>query len=157
MLDLCVQRVFTELEIPTDSDFSRWLKVVLKGYRQHSIITLRIVDEAESAKLNFQYRNKNRATNVLSFPAEHDFPTGLPAQQLLELEAELGDLVICAPVVQAEARQQGKAVNDHWAHLLIHGCLHLLGFDHIDDKQAETMEAIEIAALAELSIDDPYL
>jgi len=157
MLDLCVQRVFTASELPTDEDFRCWLEAVLKDRHQQAVITLRIVDEAESAQLNHQYRDKNQPTNVLSFPAEHGLFPGLPAQQLAELEKQLGDLVICAPVVQLEADEQGKLVKNHWAHLVIHGCLHLLGFDHLDKSQAGQMEAEEIKILASLGIGNPYI
>ncbi|MBE9549974.1 MAG: rRNA maturation RNase YbeY [Proteobacteria bacterium] len=156
MLELCVQRVFTAAELPADKDFKCWLEAVLKDRRQQAVITLRIVDEAESAQLNHQYRDKNQSTNVLSFPAEHELFPGLSVQQLAELEKQLGDLVICAPVVKLEAVEQGKSLYDHWAHLLIHGCLHLLGYDHVTEDQAAVMETIEIKILAGMGIANPY-
>jgi probable rRNA maturation factor len=114
-------------------------------------VTLRIVDEEEAQVLNRTYRGRDYATNVLSFPAE----TMLPVEALAD-EAELGDIVICAPVVRAEAQAQGKALRAHWAHLVIHGTLHLLGYDHEVDAEAERMEARERAVLAGLGYPDPY-
>ena len=126
----------------------QWLDAVLaQQQRDGSEVTVRIVDEAESQQLNRQYRGKDYATNVLSFPFE------APADIPLDL---LGDLVICAPVVAKEAAQQGKPLLHHWAHVVVHGTLHLLGFDHIEDDDAEQMEALEVQILAQLGIDDPY-
>lgn len=106
-----------------------------------------IVDRAESARLNGAYRDKPYATNVLSFPADVRLP-GFAA---------LGDLVICAPVVEAEAEAQGKTLSAHVAHMVVHGVLHLLGFDHIGDDEADVMESTERRVLARLGYDDPYL
>jgi probable rRNA maturation factor len=108
---------------------------------------LRIVDEPEGAELNQAWRNRSAATNVLSFPAE------LPENPALRV---LGDLVLCAPVVRREARAQGKPQAAHWAHLVIHGTLHLLGYDHTVESEAEVMEALECAVLAGLGFPDPY-
>lgn len=110
-------------------------------------ISIRIVTKQESQALNAQYRGKDKPTNVLSF--ESDLPDFVPSRFL-------GDLVICAQIVVEEAKQQNKAVSSHWAHMCIHGMLHLLGFDHINDIEATQMEAIEINALAKLGIADPY-
>jgi len=110
-------------------------------------VTLRIVDLAESRQLNSDYRNKDKPTNVLSFPFE--------APEHIEM-AFLGDLVVCAAVVEQEAKEQNKPVINHWAHLCVHGLLHLLGYDHIDETEAQEMEGIETAILAKLNIDDPY-
>jgi len=110
-------------------------------------LSIRLVDRDESAELNSQYRGKEGATNVLSFPFES------PIEMEIDL---LGDLVICVPIMLAEAKQQGKAINDHWAHLVVHGCLHLLGYDHIEDEEANMMEALEVTILQALEIDDPY-
>ncbi len=115
-------------------------------------LTLRIVDEAESQQLNNDYRGKNKPTNVLSFPFEA--PIDLPAEAELSL---LGDLVICLPKVIAEAAEQQKPVLDHWAHLVIHGLLHLQGYDHETDSEAELMEGLEIDLLAKLGINNPYI
>lgn len=110
-------------------------------------VTLRIVDLAESQQLNSDYRNKDKPTNVLSFPFE--------APEHIEMPF-LGDLVVCAAIVEQEAREQKKPVVNHWAHLCIHGLLHLLGYDHIDETEAQEMEGFETAILAKLKIDDPY-
>ena len=108
---------------------------------------LKIVDELEAKSLNKQYRNIDKATNVLSFPAE------IPSQVGINF---LGDIVICAQVVNREAQEQGKVLSSHWAHLLVHGLLHLQGFDHEDNKAAEKMEALEIEILQNLNIPNPY-
>lgn len=115
--------------------------------RRNDEISLRIVDAIEGQLLNQQYRQRDYATNVLSFPVE------LPAGVKLPL---LGDLVICAPVVAREAHEQGKPLRDHYAHMTIHGTLHLLGYDHENDHDAERMEALERRILAALHIRDPY-
>lgn len=109
-------------------------------------LSVRIVDEAESARLNAHYRDRDYPTNVLSFPADATMP-GLRV---------LGDLAICAAVVDREASEQGKTVAAHWTHMIVHGILHLLGFDHVDDDEAEQMEALERRIMAELGYDDPY-
>lgn len=111
-------------------------------------LTIRIVDEAEITALNRDYRSKDKATNVLSFPADLPDHIDLPL---------LGDLVICAAVVKREAEAQHKTTNDHWAHMVIHGTLHLLGYDHTGDDEAEIMEGLEIDALATLHIANPYI
>jgi probable rRNA maturation factor len=110
-------------------------------------VTLRMVDLVESRQLNSDYRNKDKPTNVLSFPFE--------APEHIEMPF-LGDLVVCAAVVEQEAKEQDKQVTNHWAHLCVHGLLHLLGYDHIDEKEAQEMEGLETAILAKLNIDDPY-
>jgi len=114
-------------------------------------ISIRVVDEQESAELNLGYRGKNYPTNVLSFSS--DVPPTIAA--LLE-EWPLGDLVICAPVVAREAQEQGKVAEHHWAHMVIHGVLHLSGLDHQEDQEAEHMESLETQILATLGIADPY-
>lgn len=110
-------------------------------------LTIRIVDEAESQNLNHTYRGKDKPTNVLSFPA--DLPEGIDLPLL-------GDLVICAPVVTQEAQQQHKTNEAHWAHMVVHGSLHLLGYDHIDDAEAEQMEQLETEILVDLGYAAPY-
>ena len=114
-------------------------------------ITLRIVDEDEIRTLNREYRDKDKPTNVLSFPFE--MPEGLPDDAM---EPLLGDIIICAPVVRREAAEQNKTLEAHWAHMVTHGVLHLLGYDHIDDEDAQIMEAMEIRALNEQGFPDPY-
>lgn len=143
-LDLAVQRV-TTAPAPGDEVFEAAVRAALEGRREQVELCVRIVDKAESAELNQRYRDKPGATNVLSFPCEAEVP-----------EAPLGDLVICAAVVMSEAAAQDKCLNDHWQHLVVHGVLHLLGYDHIGDDEAEVMENEERAILARLGIADPY-
>ena len=121
---------------------------VLEGRRDEAELTIRLVDEAESQQLNREYRGKDRPTNVLSFPAD------LPAVVESPL---LGDLVICAPVVLREAKEQGKTVEAHWAHMVVHGVLHLLGYDHQNEQEAAEMEGIEAALLKEMGYRNPYI
>lgn len=144
--------------LPDENDFRDWADAALRAAGHFSgqpggavEITVRLVDAEESRTLNHDYREKDYATNVLSFPSE--LPDFLREQ--MEILA-LGDLVICVPVVQREAAEQGKTERDHWAHLTIHGVLHLLGFDHLEDEEAEAMEALETGVLAGLGIADPY-
>ena len=127
--------------------FKYWLNAVLKNDNQDSEIVIRIVDEDEMIQFNQRYRDKKGATNILSFPFE--VPDGVESQLL-------GDLLVCAPVVEQEARQQHKKLEQHWAHLIIHGILHLLGYNHIDDIEAEEMEALEINILSTIGINNPY-
>jgi len=147
VLELDLQRVSQD-EAPGDEDFRRWCELALRQRSADSELTIRLVDEAEGRELNHTWRQKDYATNVLSFPA--DVP-----DELLDIPL-LGDLVICVPVVAREAAEQGKPLEAHWAHLVIHGCLHLLGYDHIDDAEADEMEALERQLLAELGHPDPY-
>ncbi|WP_263080479.1 rRNA maturation RNase YbeY [Endozoicomonas sp. Mp262] len=133
--------------LPSQQDFEQWATAAVGQHRDHAEISLRIVDIEEGADLNQQWRNKTGPTNVLSFPSE------LPPELELPL---LGDLVICAPVVEKEARQQEKQLAAHWAHMVVHGTLHLLGYDHIEDHQAEEMESLEIQILKKLGYPNPY-
>jgi len=133
--------------LPSPQTFEQWIATALEGRRERGEICIRIVSQEESQALNREYRGKDKPTNVLSFPFEA--PPGIP----LDL---LGDLAICADIVRDEAQEQGKALHDHWAHMVIHGTLHLLGFDHIKDDEAERMEALERELLARLGIADPY-
>jgi probable rRNA maturation factor len=134
--------------VPDEGNFDRWVTAALDGIRARADVAIRIVDETESASLNAQYRHKNTATNVLSFPSD------LPEECEPPI---LGDLAICAVVVAHEATTQGKPLAAHWAHIVIHGTLHLLGFDHIDDGDADIMEAREIAILHGLGFANPYI
>jgi probable rRNA maturation factor len=134
--------------IPAPASFKRWAEAACQGRIKRADIAIRIVDAPEGRRLNHHDRGKDYATNVLSFPAE------LPDGMQLPL---LGDLVICAPVVANEAADQGKALGAHYAHLTIHGVLHLLGLDHGNPREAEAMEAIERGLLADLGFSDPYL
>jgi len=137
----------TGLDIPIISEFNEWVGAVINFHGKKFQVSIEIVDKNTSQELNNTYRNKNKPTNVLSFPLE------LP--DIVE-EILIGDLAICAEVVLDEAEQQIKNPTDHWAHLTIHGCLHLLGYDHVDDEEAEQMEAIEIQLLEKLGIENPY-
>lgn len=134
-------------EPPSSDLILTWVSAVLATRGEPSELTVRIVDEAEITELNRLYRDKDKPTNVLSFPFEKIDGLDLPL---------LGDVVICASVVAKEAQEQGKVEQDHWAHMIIHGVLHLLGYDHIDDVEADEMEALEIKVLAGLAIADPY-
>ena len=133
--------------LPSEQQLHDWASAALTNRRDQAELTIRLVDEQESQALNRDYRGKDAPTNVLSFPAD------LPPELELPL---LGDLVICRQVVEREAYEQGKAASDHWAHMVIHGTLHLLGFDHIDDDEAEEMESLETALLKQLNINNPY-
>jgi probable rRNA maturation factor len=134
--------------VPAPVSFRKWALAAAKGRILKADLAIRVVDTKEACSLNHHYRGKDYATNVLSFPA--DLPEGVQVPLL-------GDLVICAPVVAREAKEQGKSLAAHYAHLTIHGVLHLLGLDHEDDREAEAMEAIERELLAELGYADPYI
>ncbi len=146
-ITLDLQNACTCSQIPKLDQFSLWLDTVLLPYNKSFEVTIRLVDEKEIHQLNHQYRQKDKATNVLSFPFE--VPDGID----LDL---LGDLVICANIVNQEAIEQKKSMEAHWAHMVIHGCLHLLGYDHINDQDAQEMEAIEISLLSKLGYSNPY-
>lgn len=135
--------------IPNVDDIQRWAEIALakRCSFEEPELTVRLVSVEESQALNFEYRGKDKPTNVLSFPFE--LPPGIPLQLL-------GDLVICIDVVNQEAQDQQKSNTAHWAHMVIHGCLHLLGYDHIKNDEAEIMEALERDLLAELGHPDPY-
>ena len=148
MIELDLQIASSANSLPSHADFLTWCSLALRQRTAPSELTIRLVDSAEGLELNSTWRGKDYPTNVLSFPA--DIPEGL-----LDI-ALLGDLVICVPVVEQEAAEQGKTLTAHWAHLVIHGCLHLLGYDHIDDAEAEEMEALERQLLAEIGHPDPY-
>nr|KAJ9617326.1 hypothetical protein H2204_013865 [Knufia peltigerae] len=150
-LDVAVNYALPRAGLPSAVSFRKWVAAALKGRIREADLAIRVVDSKEGQSLNRHYRGKDYATNVLSFPA--DVPEGLPKGVKFPL---LGDLVICAPVVAREAEEQGKVLNAHYAHLTVHGVLHLLGWDHEDDKEAEAMEQLEREILAELGIDDPY-
>jgi probable rRNA maturation factor len=145
-IELEVQIATAEESLPDKEHFERGVTTAL-GDRDGIELTVRLVGKEESRQLNSKYRGRNSATNVLSFPAE------LPAALDLPL---LGDIVICAPVVAEEARQQDKLPANHWAHMTIHGVLHLLGFDHQEEGAAKEMEMIEIEMLTSLGIPNPY-
>ena len=151
-LEVSVSYALPRAGLPSAVSFRKWVAAALKGRIREADLAIRIVDEKEGRALNHHYRGKDYATNVLSFPAE--LPEGLPKGVKFPL---LGDLVICAPVVAREAREQGKPLAAHYAHLTVHGCLHLLGWDHEDAREAEAMEQLEREILAGLGLPDPYL
>lgn len=132
--------------IPAAEQVQQWLTAALRADYAHLEQTVRVVDEPESRTLNRQFRDRDSATNVLAFPADSD---------LLDYDC-LGDLVICAPLVAAEAEAQGKIEDAHWAHLVIHGMLHLQGYDHQTAAQAARMEALEVEILDTLGYTNPY-
>jgi probable rRNA maturation factor len=150
-LDVSVGYALPRAGLPASVSFRKWVAAALAGRIREADLAIRLVDAAEGRALNRHYRGKDYATNVLSFPA--DLPEGLPEGVRLPL---LGDLVLCAPVIAREAREQGKPLAAHYAHLTVHGTLHLLGWDHGDDVEAEAMEQLERDILAGLDIDDPY-
>lgn len=147
-LELGVSYALPRAGLPSAVSFRTWVTAVLQDRVKHADLALRLVDEREGCALNRHYRGKDYATNVLSFPAELPEGVQLPI---------LGDIVLCAPVVAREAAEQGKILRHHYAHLTVHGVLHLLGFDHEDPLEAEAMEQLERDILAGLGIDDPYL
>ncbi|QFI53785.1 rRNA maturation RNase YbeY [Aeromonas simiae] len=147
MLDLQLACA-NEQGLPGEADFQRWLDGAVLGFQQEAEVTVRLVDEAESHELNLTYRGKDKPTNVLSFPFEAPPGLALPL---------LGDLVICRQVVEQEANEQGKPLEAHWAHMVVHGSLHLLGYDHIEDDEAEEMEQLERDIMRELGYADPYM
>jgi probable rRNA maturation factor len=148
-LALKVQVALDSPGLPREAELQRWVKSTLTegGCRRSAELVIRIVDEAESTALNETYRHRQGSTNVLSFPFEA--PPGLETNLL-------GDVIICAPVVLREAQIQCKSSAAHWAHMVVHGVLHLLGYDHDDESEAEDMEALEIRILKGLGYPDPY-
>jgi len=150
-VELEVQRATTSVSVPGEGQFQLWVEAALAGKGNDFTLVIRIVDEQEARRYNRGYRAKDHATNVLSFPAE--LPEGLPAEIR---KTQIGDLLICAPVVAREATQQHRPEIDHWAHLTIHGVLHLLGYDHQQSEDAVAMESLETEILRNLGISDPY-
>ena len=137
-----------ESGLPTAEQIEQWATAAVQPQSDEVEMTVRIVDEAESHALNLNYRGKDRPTNVLSFPFECPDEVELPL---------LGDLVICRQVVEREAQEQDKPIMAHWAHMVVHGSLHLLGYDHIEDDEAEEMESLETQIMTGLGFADPYL
>ncbi|TKB49479.1 rRNA maturation RNase YbeY [Ferrimonas sediminicola] len=146
-LILDLQPVVEGFELPSEAQFQGWAEAALAEEREIAELSIRIVSAEESQELNRDYRGKDKPTNVLSFPFEA--PPMIPTDLI-------GDLVICAEVVENEAKEQQKSAKDHWAHMVVHGCLHLVGYDHLEDEEAERMEALEARILQGLGIDDPY-
>lgn len=148
MIALDYQVAFRAPGLPAEQSVRRWAEAALEGRApEDAELTVRVVDETESEALNWQYRGKRKPTNVLSFPFEAPPEVELPL---------LGDLVVCAPVVAREAEEQHKTLEAHWAHMVVHGCLHLVGFDHQEEEEAEVMESLERAIMANLGYSDPY-
>lgn len=146
-VELTLQQERALAGLPDEAFFAHCVALAAAGSRERVELTLRVVDEDEGRALNLRWRARDYATNVLSFPTEG----------LAEIAPDLiGDIVLCAPVVYAEAAAQGKSAADHFAHLTVHGVLHLLGFDHEDDASAAIMEQHERAILAAMGIADPY-
>ena len=145
-INVDVQYATACTDIPDHEEFVNWARVCLESLKDDAEFTIRIVDESEITELNRKWRGIDKATNVLSFPAGDN-----PVMPQL-----LGDIVICAPVINKEAEEQRKTMDAHWAHMIIHGLLHLLGYDHVNDKDAEKMETLEIKKLKLLNYPDPY-
>ena len=152
-LELAFQDACSQPNSPEQATVSQWLAVALQasGVEFAGELTLRLVDESESAELNSRFRSRAGATNVLSFPGLARAP-GLPS----EVPQALGDIVICAPLVPPEAAERGVSEVAHWAHLVVHGMLHLLGYDHLQEDEQQRMEQLEITALAAIGFADPY-
>lgn len=154
-----VQCFYADVTVPGDQTFQHWARTVINFLvaanlldNQNFEISILVVDQIDSQLLNNQYRQINKPTNVLSFP----FETPEIFKQHQEINI-LGDIVICAPIIELESRQQNKTVEEHWAHMLVHGVLHLLGYDHINNKDASIMEATEVKILSKLNYQDPYM
>jgi probable rRNA maturation factor len=146
---LHVQNVSQQKSVPKRNEIAGWARAALKGFEREQVeLGVRIVDVPESAELNLRYRDKPGPTNVLSFPFEN--PPGVET-------AILGDLVICAPVVTREANAQHKAKTGYWAHMVVHGIMHLRGFDHQNERDANIMQGMETQVLQSLGFSDPYL
>lgn len=152
-LDVAVGYATPRAGVPAAVSFRRWVAAALEGRILEADLAIRLVGEDEGRALNRHYRGKDYATNVLSFPADIAEGVKLPKGVKLPL---MGDLVLCVPVIAREAAEQHKPVAHHYAHLTVHGVLHLLGMDHQDEREAECMEQLEREILAELDIEDPY-
>lgn len=140
-----------ELNIPSADELQHIVDTVITPFKKNAELTIRFVNEEESHELDLQYRQKDRPTNVLSFPFE--YPDLIPEDE----RTVIGDLVICKQVVEKEAKEQNKELKAHYTHMVVHGCLHLLGYDHITDEEAEIMEALEIEILTKkFNLPNPY-
>ena len=153
-LDVSVSYATPRAGLPSAVSFRKWVAAALASRILEADLAIRIVGAQEGRALNRHYRGKDYATNVLSFPADMAEGVKLPKGVKLPL---LGDIVLCAPVVAKEAKEQKKPLAAHYAHLTVHGVLHLLGWDHQDERDADCMEALERQILAGLGIEDPYL
>lgn len=154
-----IQCFYADITVPSDQVFELWAVTAIKFLVASKLLTnqnfdlsILVVDKVESQLLNNQYRQKNYPTNVLSF--SFDTPEIFKVHQTSNI---LGDIVICAPIIELESEQQNKTIEEHWAHMLVHGLLHLLGYDHLNDKDAKIMEALEIKILSQLNYQDPYM
>ena len=162
MIELDVQNPYGYTTIPQEDDLTKWVEAAIQGNSKHDFsVVIRFVNEEEGKTLNHAYRQKKYATNVLSFPFEEpQFTTDIielsdALTQHLEHQ-HFGDIVLCEAVVRREAHQQEKQLQHHWAHLVVHGVLHLQGYDHLDDKEAALMESLEVKILATLGFKNPY-
>ena len=151
-LELDLQLETVGADAPSQVELSRWAAAALEGRRERAELTIRVVGEEEGRELNRRYRGQDRPTNVLSFP--FDAPSWIDADD--PIHDLLGDLVICADLVRREAQEQGKPVAAHWAHLVVHGVLHLLDYDHLTEDEATQMEGLETAILGGLGFPSPY-
>jgi probable rRNA maturation factor len=161
-LDVSIQLAGPRRGVPHSSSLAQWARAAFSVSRASraartatASVTIRVIGAAESRVLNRTWRGKDKPTNVLSFPSG-EFAADRPKLPLASNETLLGDLAICAPVVAREAREQDKPAKAHWAHMVIHGVLHLLGYDHENDRDAEAMEAREVALLRRFGYADPY-
>lgn len=167
MIELDVQNPYEYKSIPNDDELYTWVKAAIQNQNINSIpdhnlsIVIRFVNIEEGKTLNQAYRYKKYATNVLSFPFEEpEFTSDI--SELNEViskhlqQQHLGDIVLCENIVQKEAVEQNKTLKQHWAHLIVHGVLHLQGYDHLNDKDANLMESLEISILKSLGFDNPY-
>ena len=153
-LDVGVSYALPRAGLPASVSFRKWVAAALDGRIKEADLAVRLVGTKEGRALNRHYRGKDYATNVLSFPADIADGVKLPKGVKMPL---LGDLVLCAPVIAREAKEQGKPLAAHYAHLTVHGALHLLGWDHEDTREADCMEQLEREILAGLGLPDPYL
>ncbi len=153
MIAVDLQVACDNTSLPTQEQLTQWVETALQGLKNDAELSIRIVTIEESQQLNSDYRDKDKPTNVLSFPFE--IPPEL--EGVSDMENLIGDLVICANVVESEAKLQNKPLMNHWAHMVVHGTLHLLGYDHINEDDALIMEDLEREKLSKLDISDPYL
>ena len=146
-VDVFVSYALEQRGLPTEAEFLEWASAAVGKLRDAAEVSMHVVDEPEGRELNLRYRHKDYATNVLSFPADLPKELGLPL---------IGDVILCAPVIAREAEAQGKPLAAHYAHLTVHGVLHLLGYDHETISDARTMEGLEVQILDSIGIPDPY-
>ncbi len=157
MIKLELQNPYDIDSIPNTQDLKKWSNAALQRSDNPIRLVIRVVNEEEGINLNQTYRDKNSATNVLSFPYEiPEYAIDIPELQEEYSQQYLGDLVLCEKIVTEEAQAQNKTIEQHWAHLIIHGVLHLQGYDHITDNEALKMESLEIKILESLGFENPY-